>query len=366
MNPEFKGLLFENVQEILRFPAGAANVNGRLFGGIPAGAVKFIERILQDLDFRNTRKAVMNAGHYGTPEKRMRFFFVATRSGMPMPSWPKPSTVFDKGSSTTSANIYYGPDSSAYSVYGDPEPCAPHSQLLEIVAMSDLPGFEYKDVHLQAQPSAAELEAEQERRQRLPAYSTGYMKKNGYAGKMQQAYIRQPQSNYQRLMRKNLGSDDKLHGHISKGLSDMMTERVCKVELEPGASHLSLPTRMVEEILRGSGRGTHASKWKLKGLYRRHDYLDSFPTATTKLDPGQKMGTILHPSQRRIISVREYARSQGFGDDFIFCVDKKDKKLGVVDSMLRQIGNAVPVPLAKAIGAEIKEACFRQWLAERE
>jgi DNA (cytosine-5)-methyltransferase 1 len=57
---------------------------------------------------------------------------------------------------------------------------------------------------------------------------------------------------------------------------------------------------------------------------------------------------VLHPEQNRVVSVRECARSQGFPDHFKFYGNIMDKH--------RQVGNAVPPPLGKAIGLEIKKA----------
>ena len=53
-------------------------------------------------------------------------------------------------------------------------------------------------------------------------------------------------------------------------------------------------------------------------------------------------GRFGHPEQNRAISVREAARLQGFDDDFEF--------KGNLNSMAKQIGNAVPVDLACAMG----------------
>lgn len=53
-------------------------------------------------------------------------------------------------------------------------------------------------------------------------------------------------------------------------------------------------------------------------------------------------GRFGHPEQNRAISVREAARLQGFVDDFEFT--------GNLNSMARQIGNAVPIDLAFAMG----------------
>jgi DNA (cytosine-5)-methyltransferase 1 len=53
-------------------------------------------------------------------------------------------------------------------------------------------------------------------------------------------------------------------------------------------------------------------------------------------------GRFGHPEQNRAISIREAARLQGFADNFEF--------IGNLSSMAKQIGNAVPVDLAYAMG----------------
>ena len=53
-------------------------------------------------------------------------------------------------------------------------------------------------------------------------------------------------------------------------------------------------------------------------------------------------GRFGHPEQDRAVSVREAASIQTFPDDFVF--------LGSLNSMARQIGNAVPVTLAQVFG----------------
>ena len=50
----------------------------------------------------------------------------------------------------------------------------------------------------------------------------------------------------------------------------------------------------------------------------------------------------IHPTQARGISPREAARIQSFPDDYVF--------MGSNNSWYEQIGNAVPVKLAKHIG----------------
>lgn len=56
-------------------------------------------------------------------------------------------------------------------------------------------------------------------------------------------------------------------------------------------------------------------------------------------------GRFGHPEQNRAISIREAARIQGFPDTFRFT--------GSLNDQARQVGNAVPVPLAKAVGEAV-------------
>ena len=85
-----------------------------------------------------------------------------------------------------------------------------------------------------------------------------------------------------------------------------------------------------------------------RGLYSRLDWAGHFPTSTTDPNPMGKVGQVFHPSQDRIVSVRECARSQGFPDAFTFH--------GAVSAKHRQVGNAVPPPLAAALGRELRKA----------
>lgn len=59
-------------------------------------------------------------------------------------------------------------------------------------------------------------------------------------------------------------------------------------------------------------------------------------------------GRYLHPEQHRPITHREAARLQSFPDEFIFTGSKAE--------IARQIGNAVPPLLAKAIAEQVREA----------
>lgn len=85
-----------------------------------------------------------------------------------------------------------------------------------------------------------------------------------------------------------------------------------------------------------------------RGLFGRLDKKGHFPTSTTDPQPMGKVGQVFHPDQDRIVSVRECARSQGFPDTYIFH--------GTIHQKHKQVGNAVPPPLAFALGYALKQA----------
>lgn len=79
------------------------------------------------------------------------------------------------------------------------------------------------------------------------------------------------------------------------------------------------------------------------GFYRRLSYNQPSPTLVTS--PVQKATMLCHPVKDRPLSVREYARIQQFPDDW--------KITGTTANLYKQIGNAVPVGLAEAVGRAI-------------
>ena len=69
-------------------------------------------------------------------------------------------------------------------------------------------------------------------------------------------------------------------------------------------------------------------------------------TITTRFDTPSS-GKFTHPYLDRAITVREAARIQSFPDTFIFT--------GTKSSQMKQVGNAVPPLLSKAIAKQIKK-----------
>ena len=76
------------------------------------------------------------------------------------------------------------------------------------------------------------------------------------------------------------------------------------------------------------------------GFWRRLSF--DKPSPTVLASPIQKGSSLCHPVETRPLSVREYARVQEFPDDYVF--------EGSVAAKYKQIGNAVPIGLGRAIG----------------
>ena len=94
------------------------------------------------------------------------------------------------------------------------------------------------------------------------------------------------------------------------------------------------------EDLKNAMGGAYTSTGGRVGFWRRLSYDKWSPTVTTS--PVQKATGLCHPTALRPLSIKEYARIQGFPDNWEFA--------GSIASQYRQIGNAVPIPLGSAIG----------------
>jgi DNA (cytosine-5)-methyltransferase 1 len=107
-----------------------------------------------------------------------------------------------------------------------------------------------------------------------------------------------------------------------------------------GGNWRSLPPDVAEEAMGGAWKSGGGKV----GFFRRLSYSEPSPTLVTS--PVQKATMLAHPTQARPLSVQEYARIQGFPDDW--------NLVGTTSDKYKQIGNAVPRALGKAIGKMLK------------
>ena len=107
----------------------------------------------------------------------------------------------------------------------------------------------------------------------------------------------------------------------------------------PGGYWKDLPEEVAKDYMKscyymGGGR---------TGIARRLSWDE--PSLTLTCSPMMKQTDRCHPDESRPLTTREYARIQSFPDDWQFA--------GKMNDIYKQIGNAVPVNLAKCVGESI-------------
>lgn len=114
----------------------------------------------------------------------------------------------------------------------------------------------------------------------------------------------------------------------------------------PGGCWTDLPEDIAKEYM---GKSYYSGGGR-RGMARRIAWDEPCLTLTTS--PNQKQTERCHPDETRPFTVREYARIQSFPDDWIF--------EGSISDQYKQIGNAVPVELARRMGVQIIKALRRK------
>jgi len=167
--------------------------------------------------------------------------------------------------------------------------------------------------------------------------------------------LAEPTSAYQKVMRDGLG------GWIENvAVPRVNADTVARLKaIPPGGNYLDLPdglrARYITGLRWGQDNGSGLLSRKHFYAYRRlHPSIWSW-TLNTKAD------SVYHWKAERSLSVREFARLQSFPDQFVFSTDRRRGPLpgridgGAAHSRYRQVGNAVPPLLARAIALAISE-----------
>lgn len=128
-----------------------------------------------------------------------------------------------------------------------------------------------------------------------------------------------------------------IHNHRASELSDLNLERIANCQ-EDGGDRRSWPRRLVLNCHKNGHTG-HTD------VYGRMWWDKPAPALTGKCT-SLSNGRYGHPEQNRAISLREAAALQSFGDKYVFYGLSKTH-------IAQQIGNAVPVKLAEAIGRQL-------------
>lgn len=125
----------------------------------------------------------------------------------------------------------------------------------------------------------------------------------------------------------------------SDGQSYSEKKRKVMELVPPGGCWVDLP----DDVARDYMGGSYHSGGGRRGMARRISWDEPCLTLTTS--PSQKQTERCHPDETRPFTVREYARIQSFPDNWVFA--------GGLSDQYKQIGNAVPVELARRLGIAI-------------
>ncbi|XP_031401787.1 DNA (cytosine-5)-methyltransferase CMT3 isoform X2 [Punica granatum] len=312
-------VLMENVVDLVKFAEGYL---GRYALG----------RLVQ-MNYQ-ARMGMMAAGAYGLPQFRMRVFVWGARPTERLPQYPLPThNVVVRGVIPLEFEAHTVAYDEGYSL-GQLE-----NKLLLQDAISDLPEV-----------------GTYEHRDEMP-------------------YDKEPQTEFQRFIRLSkeemMGSslrsetlNELLYDHRSLELNKDDYDRVCQIPKRKGANFRDLPGVHVRpdnkvewdpdipRVYLQSGKplvpdyamtfvGGTSSK-----PFARLWWDETVPTVVTRAEPHNQ--AILHPEQDRVLTIRENARLQGFPDYY--------KLTGPIKERYMQVGNAVAVPVARALGYALSVA----------
>ena len=147
---------------------------------------------------------------------------------------------------------------------------------------------------------------------------------SSYLGEAIQPYAKKASNDYQRLMREH---SESVMNHVAARHSDFVRKMIALVP--PGKNYKSLPDDVRAE------KNFHVA-WTR--------FPDNAPSPT--IDTGHRHH--FHYRECRVPTVRECARLQSFPDDFKFVGNKTQQ--------FRQVGNAVPPLMSKALGLALRKA----------
>lgn len=329
-------LLMENVPDVLNH--GGQNI------------AEEICEVLEDKGYL-ARYTLLNAAFYGVPQMRERMFLVAYRKDVASDvSFPLPTHWLElpagyNGSRQVALRLMKHPlfeDDWRYV-----QPPAPRGKLKPAVtaeqAIGDLPPI---TLHLEGRlrRGARRFDERIPYSSARPSSFAGMMKTwPGHEGNggVHDHVIRYLPRDWKLFARMNNGDQyPEAHQHAVDMFEERLRDLVRKKAApRPGSAEYK---KLKAEIVPPYDVGKFPNKWRK--MWRDQ------PARTLMAHLGKDTYSHIHydSKQSRTISVREAARLQSFPDGFTFC--------GTMNPAFRQIGNAVPPLMAKALAESIRAA----------
>ncbi|KAK4261514.1 hypothetical protein QN277_004501 [Acacia crassicarpa] len=308
-----KYVLMENVSDILKFDKGSLG--------------RYALSRLVHMNYQ-ARLGLVAAGCYGLPQFRLRVFLWGAHPSEVLPQFPLPTHE-------VIVKYWPPPEFERNTVALDEgQPRGLEKAIVIQDAISDLPAVKYC-----------------ENNEELP-------------------YQNPPATDFQRYIRSSkyemTGSTiDRrpketplLYDHRCQYMDEDNYLRICQIPKVKGANFRDLPGVVVgannvvrrdpteKPVLLPSGKLLVPDfcftfeQGKSKRPFSRLWWDENVSTVLTC--PNYRSTTVLHPEQDRVLTLRECARLQGFPDYYQFC--------GTLSKRYCQVGNAVAVPVARALG----------------
>ncbi|KAI3878522.1 hypothetical protein MKX03_023972 [Papaver bracteatum] len=313
LQPKFT--LMENVVDLMRFLGGTL---GRYAMG------RLVEMQYQ------VRLGFLIAGSYGLPQFRMRTFLWGAKMTEKLPQFPLPThKVIARGFSPKEfeRNV----------VKGDEEYTL---QLKDALVLKDA---------IFDLPEITTHEIQDERDYGIPTTDLTDFQK----------MIRLPKHKLMGSAYPEESVKLKLFDHRPLKLSEHDNLRVSMIPSEKGANFRNLPGVIVDgknkaqrdpnmaKVMIANSQKPLVPEYAIKFVrgtskkpFGRIWWDEIVSTVVTRAEPHNQI--ILHPEQDRVLSIRENARLQGFPDFY--------RLFGTVKQRYMQVGNAVAVPVGKALG----------------
>ncbi|ONM13968.1 DNA methyl transferase5 [Zea mays] len=323
-----KYVLMENVVDILKFADGYLG--------------KYALSCLVAMKYQ-ARLGMMVAGCYGLPQFRMRVFLWGALSSMVLPKYPLPT--YDVVVRGGAPNAF----SQCMVAYDETQRPSLKKALLLGDAFSDLPKASVEN----HQPNdvmeyGGSPKTEFQRYIRLGRKATY---------EVYSIFILSDMLDWS--FGEEAGPDEgKLLDHQPLRLNNDDYERVKQIPVKKGANFRDLKgvkvgannvvewDPEVERVYLSSGKplvpdyAMSFIKGKSLKPFGRLWWDETVPTVVTRAEPHNQV--ILHPTQARVLTIRENARLQGFPDYY--------RLFGPIKEKYIQVGNAVAVPVARALG----------------
>ncbi|KAI0029450.1 S-adenosyl-L-methionine-dependent methyltransferase [Vararia minispora EC-137] len=353
-----KYIFFENVQGFLSYEVSPAVYPPP--PGDHSTGLRLLMNMLLKLGYQ-VRPILLNAAHFGAPQMRTRFFFIAARAGEPMPLAPYPTHAFDSGRleiRTSKKGDGAGPIHPVPGTF-----MFKHWTVEE--AIGDLWAFDSHNPGIEARkpkiPPPTLANADRALLElRGDGVAVAFPPEKGdeeqYLKCPKAGYAHLPRTTYQQRARAVPTSDLQHYTTLQKSGT---TELICNIPMTKDADFRKLPEKLYRWQLQDPQSATARHGFRTRFFWRL-DPDDVFQTIITNVSPTAKQSRVLHPYSHRMVTVRELARAQGFPDSYVFV-----SLSGSILHIHKQIGNAVPWQVSRALGRELFKAIYEKELGSR-